>query len=99
MPARLGRIVFRALRVIFMLRAGPSQSYERRDRIMAMYAPIGLLSLLAAWMTLTLIGYAGIYWALGDISVGDALRESGSSLLTLGFLEPSSGVGVALGPY
>jgi hypothetical protein len=95
-PARLGRVVFRSLRVVFLLRARPSHSYERRDRVLAMYAPIGLLSLLAVWMALTLVGYACIYWALGDISIGDALRESGSSLLTLGFLEPSSGVGVAL---
>ncbi len=94
-PARLGRIVFRGLRVLFQLRARPSHSYERRDRIMAMYAPIGLLSLLWAWMTLTLIGYAGIYWALGGRSFGDALRVSGSSLLTLGFLEPFDGAGVA----
>ena len=37
--------------------------------ILAMYAPIGLLSLLAVWMALTLVGYACIYWALGDIFV------------------------------
>jgi hypothetical protein len=95
-PARLGRVVFRSLRWVFALRARPSHSYERRDRILALYAPLGLLSLLAAWMSLTLIGYACIYWALGGLSFGAALRESGSSLLTLGFLEPSSGVGVAL---
>jgi hypothetical protein len=95
-PARLGRLVFRTLRVLFEIRARPSQPYARRDRVLAMYAPLGLLSLLAVWMTLTLIGYACIYWAMGGISWGDAFRESGSSLLTLGFLEPSSGAGVAL---
>jgi hypothetical protein len=95
-PTRLGRLVFRGLAAVFLLRARPSHSYERRDRVLAMYAPIGLLSLLAAWMFLALCGYAALYWALGDISVGDAFSESGSSLLTLGFLEPSSGVGVAL---
>jgi hypothetical protein len=94
-PARLGTVVFRSLRVLFEIRARPSQSYERRDRVLAMYAPIGLLSLLAAWMTLTLFGYACIYWALGGRTFGDALRVSGSSLLTLGFLEPFDGPGVA----
>jgi hypothetical protein len=95
-PARLGRLVFRTLRWVFALRARPSQSYERRDRVLALYAPLGLLSLLATWMALMLIAYACIFWALGGLSFGAALRESGSSLLTLGFLEPSTGVGVAV---
>ncbi len=95
-PARLGRVVFRSLRWLFALRARPSHSYERRDRILALYAPIGLLSLLATWMTLTFFGYSLIYWSLGGLSFGDAMRISGSSLLTLGFLEPAEGVGVAL---
>ena len=95
-PARLGRVVFRGLRVVFQLRARPSHSYARRDRVMAMYAPVGLLALLATWMALTLAGYAGMYWALGGRSVGDAFQVSGSSLLTLGFLEPFDGPGVAL---
>ena len=76
-PARLGRIVFRSLRWLFALRARPSHSYERRDRILAMYAPIGLLSLLATWMTLTFFGYALIYWSLGGLSFEDAMRNLG----------------------
>src|SRR5207249_11991692 len=59
-PATLGRVVFRGLRVVFELRARPSHSYSRRDRVMAMYAPVGLLALLATWMALTLAGYAGM---------------------------------------
>src|SRR5207245_3107207 len=88
--------VFRVLCVGCQLRSRPSQSYARRDRVVAMYAPVGLLALLATWMALTLAGYAGMYWALGGRSVGDAFQVSGSSLLTLGFLEPFDGPGVAL---
>jgi hypothetical protein len=95
-PARLGRVVFRSLRGLFALRARPSHSYERQDRILALYAPLGLLSLLAVWMTLSMVGYAFVYWGLGGRSFGDAFRVSVSSLLTLGFREPFDGPGIAI---
>src|SRR5262249_40404591 len=95
-PARLGRAVFRTLRGVFALRARPSHSYERRDRILALYAPLALLSLLATWMPLTMFGYALIYWGLGGRTLADAFRVSVSSLLTLGFLEPVDGAGIAI---
>ena len=87
-PARLTRIVFVALRVVFNLRARPSASYERRDRVLALYGPIGLLLLLVVWVSLLLLGYTLIYWGIIGDSFGEAFRISGSSLLTLGFLEP-----------
>ena len=52
---------------------------------MAYYAPIGLMLLLPTWYLLILLGYAAIYWAAGVGSPFDAIRLSGSSLLTLGF--------------
>jgi hypothetical protein len=52
---------------------------------MALYAPVSLLALLLTWMAIVLIGYTGMFWALGDRSLGTAFRLSGSSLLTLGF--------------
>jgi hypothetical protein len=45
-PARLTRIVFLAMRSLFRLRARPRRSYEDRDRVMALYAPVSLLMLL-----------------------------------------------------
>ena len=65
-----------------------AKTYEGRDRIMAFYAPIGLLSLVAVWMGLLVIGYTLIYRA---ISVDDWVRAfelSGSSFFTLGFVSP-----------
>ena len=53
---------------------------------MALYAPVSLLALPAVWLTLVLLGYMAMFWALG-LTPGDALRASGSSLLTLGFAE------------
>jgi hypothetical protein len=84
-PARLARIVFLAMRFVFRLRTGRSATYEKQDRIMALYAPLSLLVLLVVWLTSVLIGYAGMLWGLGGRSVQDAFVLSGSSLLTLGF--------------
>lgn len=83
--SQLNRIVFGLLRRIvdFVLRF--AKSYNRRDAIMAYYAPIGLLLLLPTWYLLILFGYAAMYWALGVGDVFAVFRLSGSSLFTLGF--------------
>ena len=87
-PARLGRFVFVAMRKVFRLRAGRSASYEKRDRTMALYGPITLLMLLLVWITLVLAGYTAMFWAAGEGSLRDAVRLSGSSILTVGFERP-----------
>lgn len=85
----LSRIVFVGLRRVFGLFARPAKSYEARDRAMAMYAPIGLLALAASWVVLVVIGFTLVYWGLGVDPLRQAFEESGSSLLTLGFVKPS----------
>ena len=50
----------------FKLAAPPSRPYEFRDRIMAYYGPIALVLLPAWWLVLLALGFALIYWALGD---------------------------------
>ena len=74
-----------ALRFLFDLRANKAHSYEERDHIMAIYAPLALLTLLPFWLILVLIGYMGMFWAVGAQSWATAFLLSGSSLLTLGF--------------
>jgi uncharacterized membrane protein len=59
-------------------------NWERRDRILAALGPALLLSLLAVWLGLFLVGYALMLWPLSNGSFGDALRLSGSSMFTLG---------------
>lgn len=81
----LTRAVFVTVRRIFGLRLRSTYTYSTRDRIMALFAPIALLALLPSWLTLVLIGYTGMFWALGDITWFEAFHVSGSSLLTLGF--------------
>jgi hypothetical protein len=81
----LVRVVFRVMRVLFRPWAHESRAYAERDRVMAFYAPISLLTLLPVWLALVSIGYAGIFWALGTPSWWEAIKVSGSSLFTLGF--------------
>ena len=87
-PARLARFVFFNTRRLFRLRARPKAPYEKRDRIMALYAPVGLLALLVTWLSLLLLGYAGVFWAVEGGSYWAAVDLSGSSLLTLGWARP-----------
>jgi len=88
-PAKLGRLVFLRMRDLFRLWAGPGATYERRDRVMALYAPVSLLVLLGVWVSLVVAGYSGMFWGLGGRSVRTAFRLSGSSVLTLGFERPA----------
>ncbi len=82
-------VVFTTVRQGFNLIARESKSYEARDRIMALYAPLALLGLVVVWIVLVLIGFAAIYYGL--VTVRDwrvAFELSGSSLFTLGFVVP-----------
>ncbi|MFN2590103.1 MAG: hypothetical protein ABR518_04985 [Actinomycetota bacterium] len=87
-PAKLGRFVFVNVRHVFRLRAGPSAPYVKRDRVMALYAPVSLLVLLVVWVSLVLGGYVAMFWAMGGRSLRTAFLLSGSSILTLGFEHP-----------
>jgi ABC-type multidrug transport system fused ATPase/permease subunit len=82
---RLAASVVLAVRLMFDLRTRWLRSYEARDRAMALFAPLTLLILLAAWLALVLIGFTAVFWALGIESWRAAFLTSGSSLLTLGF--------------
>jgi hypothetical protein len=84
-PDGLTRSVFRGMRRIFNFRVRKVQSYEDRDRIMALYAPISLLTLTPVWLILVTIGYTFMFRALGVESWRQAFTISGSFLLTLGF--------------
>lgn len=89
-------LVFRELRRAFNVLAPKRLPYRRRDRIFAYYAPVALAALAVTWLVLVLFGFAAIYWGLGSHTAGDAIRLSGSSLLTLGFAAPTHGYEAAL---
>jgi hypothetical protein len=83
--SRITRSVFVGLRAVFHVVARPSMPFERRDRILGAYAPLGLIVLLAAWLALVLLGFTAIFWGIEERGVRSAFDLSGSSLLTLGF--------------
>jgi hypothetical protein len=88
----LTRLVFVSLRIVFNVVAGPSRTYQTRDKVMALYAPIGLFLLVFGWMALVIGGFTLIYYALIRDTWHDAFELSGSSFFTLGFELPSAGV-------
>jgi hypothetical protein len=84
-PVLLTRIVFSGMRRIFDLWGKRAKTYEDRDRAMALYAPLSLLTLAFAWLVLVQVGYTAMFWAIGINPLRDAFRLSGSSMFTLGF--------------
>jgi hypothetical protein len=80
----IGRRVTLTLRLVFKLRAGRSPTYERRDRIMAMFGPVNLLALLATWLVLIITGFVALYLGVGVRPLSNAVELSGSSVFTLG---------------
>lgn len=87
-PVMISRVVFKISRGLFELAMFPRRTYEGKDRILALFAPVTLLVLPAVWLLIYLIGFTGIYLGLGVEPWREALDVSGSSLLTLGYARP-----------
>lgn len=81
----LTRLVFLSMFRLFSLRLKKVNTYEQRDSIMALFAPITLLALPVFWLILIILGYTLMFWAIGVRNLYEAFKASGSSLFTLGF--------------
>jgi len=88
--AKLATAVFLTTRVIFRVRVGRAPTYERRDKVMAAYGPVSLLTLALVWQLAVGSAYTAMFWALGTRPLRAAFTLSGSSLFTLGFQHPDS---------
>ncbi len=86
-----GRLIDRAVDLAFQLATKRLATYEERDEILAAQAGVYLVTLLAAWLVLYLVGFALLLWP-STHGLGPAFRESGSSMFTLGFV-PAGGNG------
>lgn len=84
----LTRFHFVMLRRLFGPFVRPSAPFERREAVMALYAPLGLVLLPAMWVSLVIIGFAALDWGTGVRPISEAFVTSGSSLMTLGFVRP-----------
>lgn len=85
-PTILTRVIFLTMRDLFSIFEKRATTYRQRDRILALYAPLSLLVMPPVWLICVLAGFMGMFWAVGGHSWYEALRISGSSLLTLGFV-------------
>lgn len=84
----INRIVFIGERKVFNLLAHERRTYAARDRVMALYGPVCLVTLPFAWITLMIIGFTFMFWAINVEPLRQAFILSGSSIFTLGFLAP-----------
>lgn len=80
----IARGVFEGVRGVLRACMGRAPTYERRDRLMALFGPVSMLLLPAVWLAVVLVGFTGMYWGLGSRSGRAAFELSGSSLFTLG---------------
>jgi hypothetical protein len=94
--SRLSVVISRKLVAsVFRFLAARFKEYETKDQILALSAPVSLLATLLAWIGLFLLGYGLMLWPFTGLSFGDAIRESGSSMFTLGvFVTPRPGATV-----
>ncbi len=100
-------VIFRVIRWFFELFASPRRTYEARDRVMALYAPIALLALPFVSVLVVFAAFSCIFVGLEHLGWRDGILMSGSSLLTLGYERPphlpgalasfvEAGIGLAL---
>jgi hypothetical protein len=85
---RLTWIHFSWIREAFAAIANPRRSFAARDRVLAVYAPLALVTLPFAWLTLVIGGFAALFWGIGVNPLSEAIAVSGSSMTTLGFERP-----------
>jgi hypothetical protein len=90
---RAGRVMKTIDRVTsrgFQAGTGSMRDYKRRNAVLAFHAPLMLASMLGVWLLAYLVGFALLLWPSAG-AFAAALRESGSSLLTLGFASTAKG--------
>ncbi len=61
--SRIPRMVFIVNRSVFHFFADKTSSYERRDRILAVQAPVQLIAQVVAWLALYQLGFGLLMWS------------------------------------
>jgi hypothetical protein len=100
-PARVARVAFLAVRLpIAALSARDARRgrWRRREELLSLQGPLGILAQLATWTLLVAAGFTAVLWAVehhpaSPAGVSAAARESGSSLSTLGIVRPAHAAG------
>ena len=71
----LTHAVFVTTRAVFRALAKRCRSYEDRDRIMALDAPVALMSLAGAWALGIILAFGAVFWGLGVDPLRQAVRH------------------------
>jgi hypothetical protein len=95
-PARVARVAFLGVRLVLIRLSQLAErrdNQHRREEILSLQGPFGLFAQIITWTVLAAIGFAAVMWSADVMpatlrGVRDALRESGSSMTTLGIFHP-----------
>jgi hypothetical protein len=82
-------LVSRMVLGVFTVATARVSSLARRERILSAAPPTFLLGLLTFWLACLLLGFGLVLWPLTPAGFPAAMRESGSSEFTLGFIRPA----------
>jgi len=91
-PALVGRTGFRVFHGIATRLPG----FDLADRFLGFQAPVVVIGILVALMSSFVLGFALLLMPWGDLTFGDALREAGSSVFTLGFISSAEAAATLL---
>jgi hypothetical protein len=100
-PARVARVAFLLVRlplVALAAREGRHGRQHRREELLSLQGPLGILAQLMTWTLLVAVGFTAVLWAVqrepaSFTGVRDAALASGSSLSTLGIVRPAHELG------
>ena len=90
---RIARTLFFVIRRLFDLWTLRMSTYTQVDRLMAWFAPTGLLVLVVIWLMMVLAGYTGIFLLLTGDGCGTASYSAVPRSLPSGFASPGEETG------
>ena len=70
--------------------ANRRKTYEGRDSVLAWNGPMIIVGQLVVWLLLYFLAYALWIYGIAGMDLGQAFRQSGSSLFTLGFADSNA---------
>jgi len=81
------RLSFRQMQTLMRFIAGFARTESGRNTVLGLYAPVCLLVAFAIGVAINGLGFAAMFYGIGQRTVKEAFVASGSALSTLGFTE------------
>ena len=91
------RLNNRTMHAVFRWLAGRASAYPARDRILAVGGPVTILTELLLFVALLLLALTLMVFGVSPRTLDDSAYQAGSTLLTLGILEPVNRPQIAIG--